>query len=82
MRMICLTALALLIAGCGTTERAALQGTPYTACPAERPQICTTIYDPVCGTLNSGETQTFASDCVACGDENVAGYVEGACEAN
>ncbi len=50
-------------------------------CSDPRPQVCTAIYDPVCA-YQSGQTDsptTYASDCSACADPTVDGYVRGAC---
>jgi hypothetical protein len=58
----------------------AQENSNLTNCPEPRPQICTMIYDPVCATLTDGQTETKASDCSACGDSEVVGYVHGACE--
>jgi hypothetical protein len=59
-------------------------------CPEHRPDFCTQVYQPVCGLLDSGircittpcpsvEQKTFGSACMACGDKNVIGYLEGEC---
>jgi len=50
-----------------------------TKCKNPRPQICTMIYDPVCGVSNSGVQKTYASACTACSDENVLAYEKGEC---
>ncbi|RLA42311.1 MAG: hypothetical protein DRR06_10305 [Gammaproteobacteria bacterium] len=50
-----------------------------TACEEPRPQICTMIYDPVCGITKTGIRKTYASDCSACADENVAGFEKMEC---
>ena len=50
-------------------------------CRDPRPQICTAIYDPVCA-YRPGQKlspSTYASDCSACADPEVIGYVRGAC---
>ena len=54
-----------------------------TQCKDPRPQICTTIYDPVCGLTQSGLRKTYASACSACATADVAGFEKGGCpEAN
>ena len=50
-------------------------------CAEPRPEICTMIYDPVCG-IHADTTRpdaTYASGCSACADPAVAGYRPGAC---
>jgi len=49
-------------------------------CKEPRPEICTTIYEPVCGTLIDGTQQTFASECTACAVKEVVSFMTGACE--
>lgn len=51
-------------------------------CPAERPEICTMIYDPVCALTKDGQSVSQPSDCRACSDINVVGYNVRACEAS
>jgi hypothetical protein len=48
-------------------------------CEEPRPQMCTMIYDPVCGATKNGIRKTYASDCTACSDKNVTGFEKGAC---
>jgi len=72
--------------GSGTTPPVNPGADSYTACdPNNRPEVCTLEYAPVCGYINNcqgGEscTSTFGNGCGACGNANVAGYVNGACE--
>lgn len=65
---------------------------PLINCPENRPDVCTQIYQPVCGLVDTGircittpcpsaEYQTFGNACTACSDSNVTGYVEGECVA-
>jgi hypothetical protein len=49
-------------------------------CHEPRPVICTQIYQPVCATLKSGGSKTFASDCTACSNQDVIAYQKEACE--
>lgn len=65
----------LLVSACAGTQTDA----QLNLCQGERPQMCTMIYQPVCGTNDSGESKTYASDCVACSHAEVIGYVEEAC---
>lgn len=74
---------AILMAGCGSTGEQKPDPLPpgWVQCPAERPEICTRIYRPVCAWQPaSGEWKTFASDCTACADRQVAGYIPGKCD--
>ena len=61
-----------------------------TACVAPRTKMCTTQYDPVCATRDTGircittpcpssERKTFSSACAACVDPSVSGWTKGAC---
>jgi hypothetical protein len=52
---------------------------PITECEDPRPQVCTMIYDPVCGTTGDGTRKTYASDCSACSNANVVSYEKGEC---
>ncbi|MDP5053256.1 MAG: hypothetical protein NWP69_05670 [Congregibacter sp.] len=38
------------------------------------------IFAPVCATHSDGNLQTHASGCNACADDQVASYVNGACD--
>lgn len=49
------------------------------ACPAERSQMCTYDFNPVCGVSDSGEKKTYSNGCSACANENVAGFTLGEC---
>ncbi len=51
-------------------------------CTEPRPEICTMIYDPVCGRDQFGSEKTYASDCSACGNQAVVSYRKGACGKN
>ena len=52
---------------------------PVTECEDPKPQICTMIYDPVCGMTSDGLRKTYASGCSACSDAGVTGYEKGEC---
>lgn len=64
----------LVLVGCATREQTAI-----TACTEPRPTVCTREYYPVCGQLESGEWQDYASPCNACAHDAVAAYVPGTC---
>lgn len=49
------------------------------ACPAQRPQVCTREYRPVCGTKRDGTRQTYGNGCSACADANVVSQIPGPC---
>ncbi len=74
------SSLLLVLAMLGACSTRSLPATAE-ICSDPRPQICTAIYDPVCA-YKSGQTDspaTYASDCSACADPAVDGYVRGAC---
>lgn len=48
-------------------------------CPAQRPQVCTREYRPVCGTRRDGTRQTYGNGCSACADANVVSHIPGPC---
>jgi hypothetical protein len=73
---------AVCLSGCNSTAEQQPDPLPagWVQCPAERPQVCTQIYRPVCAWLpDSGEWRTYASDCTACADPAVAGHLPGQC---
>ena len=49
-------------------------------CSDPRPQVCTTIYAPVCAEHTDGDRETLASACNACADDTVSAYTTGPCE--
>ena len=49
-------------------------------CNDPRPQICTMIYQPVCGLDSAGDVKTYSSGCNACSHPEVVGYNNNACE--
>jgi hypothetical protein len=61
-----------------------------TACKDPRPQMCTREYQPVCAKKDTGircikapcpsiQRVTYANDCTACSDLNIASFKAGAC---
>ena len=75
MRAVLLVAVLFFVAGCQTQPASTL----YTQCPAERPQVCTMEYNPVCATVKSVGQKTYSSACNACADDQVTQYLGGAC---
>lgn len=67
-----------LLAGCATPAEPEVP--LFTACEEPRPQVCTMIFAPVCGTRIDGELATYASACNACADDQVATYVTDSCD--
>ena len=64
--------------------------TDFIQCEGERPTICTHIYKPVCGSIDTGircvttpcpsvEFKTYGNACFACADNAVDGFIEGEC---
>ena len=84
LRPVFLIFLSLLSIACATTvdeksninEPGALD---LILCEEPRPQICTSEYNPVCGTLQDGTTVTGSTGCTSCSDPNVVGYKMGSC---
>lgn len=73
-----------------STSGLSIENEAFVVCPEKRPQICTRIYQPVCANKLTGiqcittpcpsdEWQTMASDCTACADEQVTGYIPESC---
>lgn len=52
-----------------------------TRCKDPRPQMCTMIYQPVCGLDEGGQWKTYSSGCNACSHPEVVGYNQDACNA-
>lgn len=61
-------------------EGGAPRGDDWQACEAERPKVCTMIYDPVCARRSNGEVADYASPCNACADVTVTGWHPETCE--
>ena len=55
-------------------ERADVQ-----ACEEPRPEVCASIYAPVCALRDDGARVTHSNGCRACADVQVAAFVVGAC---
>jgi hypothetical protein len=83
----------LLLGGCAPKVEPAAPGedSAFTPCPAERPQMCTREYLPVCASRDTGircvttpcpsvEWKTYGNACDACSDPKVTGHRPGACE--
>lgn len=80
-------------AACQTPDMASSSGATQqrlaTSCSDPRPEVCTMVYQPVCGgvkvkdcvgTSCEVETErTYPSACAACADSSVAHYREGEC---
>ena len=69
----------VLLAGCMSSDTPEMK--LETTCEDPRSQICTMIYDPVCGHSAAGTQETYSSGCTACSKNEVVGYNKGACEA-
>ncbi|MFT4874701.1 hypothetical protein [Congregibacter sp.] len=82
-----LAALAGFMTGCATPATPATPAVPaipeeplVTSCEEPRPKVCTMIFAPVCATRAAGIPETYASGCNACADDQVAAYINGACD--
>lgn len=49
-------------------------------CTEPRPQVCTTLYAPVCAVHRDGHEETLASACNACAIDTVQTHRPGRCE--
>ncbi len=84
IRLFSIVLLSILLASCATTsneknninEPGALD---LILCEEPRPQVCTSEYSPVCGTLQDGRTVTGSTGCTSCSDPDVVGYKMGSC---
>ena len=64
----------------------------FESCPELRPEVCSHIYQPVCGQRDTGvrcvmapcdeavEWRDYGNQCSACADQYVYGYYQGSCE--
>ena len=78
-----LTLLPILLAGCNALTPSRDSGSSaggWQACEAERPKVCTMIYDPVCARRRTGEVADYASPCNACADVTVTAWLPETCE--
>ena len=79
-----LTLLPILLAG-GNALTPSRDGEPtagsgWQVCDAERPKVCTMIYDPVCARRSTGEVADYASACNACADVTMTAWPPEPCE--
>ena len=83
-RIFGLSFLSVFIVACGATSEQSASGALAVSnqCKDPRPQMCTMIYQPVCGVNQAGQFKTYSSDCNACSHIEVVGYNDGACEDN
>jgi hypothetical protein len=81
-KVLTLIAVSLGTVACSTAPAAppAVEAPAANACKDPRPQVCTTIYAPVCATHSDGHRETHASGCNACADDTALTYTEGVCE--
>ena len=81
-KLLGLVLISFIVVGCNSAPEQPLSEAPdvINLCKDPRPQMCTMIYQPVCGVNNDGQFKTYASDCNACSHQEVRGYNEGACE--
>jgi len=79
-----LTLTSSLMAGCNaltpSRDGGSGAGNGWQACEAERPKVCTMIYDPVCARRSTGEVAEYASPCNACADVTVTAWHPETCE--
>ena len=79
-----LTLLPISLAGCNaltpSRDGEPSAGSSWQACEAERPKVCTMIYDPVCARRSTGEVADYASPCNACADVTVIAWHPETCE--
>src|SRR5690606_41854970 len=63
----------------------------WTDCPEQSPEVCTQVYDPVCGRIDTGircvttpcpsfTSKTFGNACSACSRTEVISFREGRCD--
>lgn len=72
------------LSGClvttSTKQGASANTSNLQVCEVPRPRVCTMEYRPVCATLVSNASKTYASGCNACADIAVVGYIDDPCE--
>ena len=70
----------LVLVACESVPPAEIkQSSASNICADPRPALCTMDYRPVCGTLGDASVKTYSNGCSACGDLNVASWIEGEC---
>ena len=62
------------------TRESGMTAGGWQSCDAERPKVCTMIYDPVCAQRVDGEVADYASSCNACADVSVTAWQPKTCE--
>ena len=80
-KLVGLVVLSIVVA-CNATPEQPISEMPDVSklCKEPRPQMCTMIYQPVCGVDQKGQFKTYSSGCNACSHVEVAGFNEGACD--
>jgi hypothetical protein len=81
-------ALTIALSACAQTSEPAADAQPvggFHQCPAQRPQMCTLDYNPVCAIRDAVvqptfDLKTYSNGCSACSDAKVTGYFLGACK--
>ena len=79
-RIILLVSMIMFFSNCLASETVNPINT--TACPEERPEICTMDYTPVCASDKDSHLKTYANACAACANSEVVSYVPDACPAH
>ncbi|HIG40926.1 MAG: hypothetical protein ABGY96_24895 [bacterium] len=80
MKLTILPLLTLILMLHGLTAIAEQDKPEVKHCEEPRPQFCTMIYAPVCGTDDQGDRKTYPSGCSACSDTRVVEFEQGECQ--